>query len=146
MVALEGFWSSTLLIGNSSVLQDNKKSGILYTLFNLEIVFLAMIMRENTTYWRITDYQIEDYSQVGHETVNFVDNLTLVVGAHDPDVFNSYINNFHRLIEAVYFINKLEINKTKSQIMVHKHPEMGGNNWRLTMKTSSEMKYTMSMP
>ena len=138
-VELQGFCSPVLKIGDWSVLQGSKKSGILYTLFNLEIVFLAILMKERSMYRQITGYLIVDYSEVQHETVNFVDDSTSVAATNDPDVFQQYLNDFHRLIEAIYFINKLKINEKKTQFIIHKHPEMLSNNWKIQLEQQPAM-------
>ena len=90
-VELQGFQSTILPIGDCSVLQGNKKSGIFYTLYNLEKVFLPILMHRKTIFYQITGHTITDYSSVKHETINFVDDSTSVVAADDTDIFKTIL-------------------------------------------------------
>ena len=96
-VELEGFKSATKLIGDYCVLQGTKKSGVLYTLFNLEIVFLGKIMKNPPLYKEITGRTIEEFEEEDQETVNFVDDSTTIIASNDPEKFCKYI---HRSISS----------------------------------------------
>ena len=54
---------------------------------------------------------------MGHETINFVDDSTNLIFTKNIVEMEKYLNNFYVLLESVYNINKLSINKTKTEFM-----------------------------
>merc|ERR1712115_632175 len=53
-----------------------------------------------------------------HNTINFVDDSTNIISPFNSTEIQNYINNFYSLHEAVYNINKLIINKDKTELMI----------------------------
>merc|ERR1712240_467954 len=49
---------------------------------------------------------------------NFVDDSTNIVSTHDIRTIEQYLEKFYKLLEAVYNINKLKINKDKTELMI----------------------------
>ena len=58
-VKIQGFQSEILQLDNCSVLQGTKKSGMLYNLFNLEIVLLPRIMKNPNLFLQITGQRLQ---------------------------------------------------------------------------------------
>ena len=59
-----------------------------------------------------------NYTNIEHNTVNFVDDLTNIISTNNSTDMQNYINKFYSLLEAVYNINKLIINKDKTELMI----------------------------
>merc|ERR1711873_124586 len=53
-----------------------------------------------------------------HDTINYVDDSTNITSDNNYDILQDYINDFYRLLEVYYDINKLKINADKSKILV----------------------------
>ena len=62
-----------------------KKSGILYTIYNFKIVRLLMIMKDPHKFKEITLSKLENYSAVIHKTVNFIDDSMSVICTQSPN-------------------------------------------------------------
>ena len=77
-VKSKGFRSSVLSIDNRGVLQGRKKTRVLYTLFNLKIVFLSQIIKEKELFSRISGFTLKEYNYVTQEAGNFVDDSMAV--------------------------------------------------------------------
>ena len=60
---------------------------------------------------KITNLPTIKTTKIGHETTNFIDDSTNVVYTKDLDNLEEYINKFYILLESIYTINKLSINK-----------------------------------
>ena len=57
-------------------------------------------------------------TNIEHNTINFVDDSTNIISSHNSNEIQQYINNFYLLLEAAYNINKLVINKDKTELMI----------------------------
>ena len=90
-VEIQGFKSSVQPIGRCSVLQGTKKSGFYYTLNNLEVVYLREVMKNPKLYKQITGANLKEYPDEEHETINFVDDSSLLIASSDPTKFTSYL-------------------------------------------------------
>ena len=60
---------------------------------------------------RLTQHQPTTTANINHTTVNFVDDSTNIISTSKTNEIADYTNKFYRLLEAVYNINKLKINK-----------------------------------
>merc|ERR1712240_548772 len=76
-----------------------------------------------TNFRLITDsYLTNDTENMTHETINYVDDSTNIVTTNDSAKIQSYINDYYRLLETYYDINKLKINTDKSKILIIYRP------------------------
>ena len=66
------------------------------------------------------EMKIPQYYGVQHLTNQFVDDSTNVVGTDTFEELNLYLNDFHKMLETYYRINKLKMNETKTKTMLTK--------------------------
>ena len=59
-----------------------------------------------------------DYTNIQHKTTNYVDDSTNIISTDDYNLLQHYINDFYKLLETYYDINKLKINADKSKILI----------------------------
>merc|ERR1712177_83513 len=57
-------------------------------------------------------------TNIEQNTVNFVDDSTNIISTNNSTEIQNYINKFDALLEAVYNINELIINKDKTELMI----------------------------
>merc|ERR1712240_336849 len=100
-----------------SVIQGSKLSGLLYTLYTNEIPLLHTLM-EKEIYTALTKQDRVITNDIDHTTVNFVDDSTNIISTLDTKTIEQYLDKFYKLLEAVYNINKLKINKDKTELLI----------------------------
>merc|ERR1712240_894556 len=136
-----------------SVIQGSKLSGLLYTLYTNEIPLLHKLMH-NEIYTALTGQEKINKGDVDHTTVNFVDDSTNIISTHDTKTIERYLEKFYNLLEAVYNINKLKINKDKTELMIvckqkfrkeTKNIKMTASGYRVKQVTKAKiLGYTLS--
>ena len=77
-----------------SVIQGSKLSGILYTIYTNEIPMIHTLMKDEI-FTKITGKPILDTKDIKHSTINFVDNSTNLIMTKDPEMLQTYLNNFY---------------------------------------------------
>lgn len=92
-------------------------SVILYTICTNEIPLLHTLMQKSI-FTQITGLPLTISKNIEHCNVNFVDNSTNIISTPNFPDMHDYINKFYSLLKAVYNLNKLIINKDKTQLMV----------------------------
>merc|ERR1712240_991041 len=100
-----------------SVIQGSKLSGLLYTLYPNDIPLLHTLM-EKEIYIKLTKQDRVTTNDTDHTTVNFVDDSTNIISTLDTKTIKQYLDKFYNLLEAVYNINKLKINKDKTELLI----------------------------
>ena len=74
---------------------------------------------DKTTYNNLTNQQLtNDYNDIIHETINYVDDSTNIITTNDHNTIQHYLNDFYKLLETYYDINRLKINADKSKILI----------------------------
>ena len=74
---------------------------------------------DKTIYNQLTnDSLTNDYTNIQHMTINYVDDSTNIISTDDYKLLQQYINDFYKLLETYYDINKLKINADKSKILI----------------------------
>merc|ERR1712240_711896 len=117
-VSIDSFDSDLLQCLPCSVMQGSKLSSLLYSIYKNEIPRLNRLI-DNTNYNDITQTNMtNNYTKTRHDTINYVDDSTNITSNTDHDILQDYINDFYRLLEVYYDINKLKINSDKSKILV----------------------------
>ena len=102
---------------NCSVIQGSKMSGLLYTIYTNEIPLLHTLMNHDI-FTNLTGLPKPISTKIEHNTLNFVDDSTNIISTNNSTEIQNYINIFYSLLEAVYNINKLIINKDKTELMI----------------------------
>merc|ERR1712240_399838 len=100
-----------------SVIQGRKLSGLLYTLYTNEIPHLHTLMVKEI-YTTLTKQDRVATNDTDHTTVNFVDDSTNIISTSNIKTIEQYLDKFYKLLEAVYNINKLKINKDKTELLI----------------------------
>ena len=100
-----------------SVIQGSKLSGLLYTLYTNEIPLLHTLMNKEI-YTKLTQHERTTTTNTHHTTVNFVDDSINIISTPNTDTIEEYLDKFYKILEAVYNINKLKINKDKTELLL----------------------------
>merc|ERR1712240_557991 len=70
-------------------------------------------------YERITQEILTSKSEIiGHEIIQYVDDTNNIIYGNNAEEIEVYSNNYFKLIESFYTINKLKLNPDKSRVMV----------------------------
>ena len=94
------------------VVLGSKLSGLLYTIYTNEVPILQNILTNQHVCNTISANYYEKLL-VTHNVVNFVDDSESVITT-DPEVdIEDYTNNYFKLLEIYYNIQKLKINTEK---------------------------------
>ena len=102
--------------------QGSKISGLIYALYTNEIPLLYKFM-QNNWFEKMTSVRNIKFKNVGHLTVQFVDDSSNIISFNDPSQIKSYLTNFYLLLESFYNINKLKINSDKSNLLLTYKPK-----------------------
>ena len=73
---------------------------------------------------------------INHATVNFVDDSTNIISTSNTKTIEEYLNKFYQLLEAVYNINKLKINKDKTELLIVCKPKSRKDTKNIQMMAS----------
>ena len=102
---------------NCSIIQGSKMSGLLYTIYTNKIPLLHTHIN-NDIFTNLRGLPKRNTNNIEHNTVNFVDDSTNIISSNNNTEIQNYINKFYPLLEAVYNINKLIINKDETELMI----------------------------
>ena len=69
-------------------------------------------------YTKLTKQDRGITTDTDHTTVNFVDDSTNIISTSNTKTVEEYLDKFYKLLEAVYNINKLKINKDKTELLI----------------------------
>ena len=73
---------------------------------------------QNSIFTKLTGLPLTTSTNIEHCTVNFVDDSTNIISTPNGPEMQDYIDKFYSLLEVVYNINKLIINKDKTELMI----------------------------
>ena len=79
--------------------QGSKISGLIYALYTNEIPLLYKFM-QNNWFEKMTSVRNIKFKNVGHLTVQFVDDSSNIISFNDPSQIKSYLTNFYLLLES----------------------------------------------
>ena len=94
----------------------------MYTLYTNEIPLLHNIMN-NAMYKKLTGYKCNNYTNVEHTTINFVDDTPSMMSFKDTINVRNYVTDFYNLLESFYTINHLFINAEKMHLILTHKPK-----------------------
>ena len=117
-VEIDGASSNLQFVGNQSVIQGSKISGLIYSIYTNEIPDIYKLLHNNY-YTAITGRPIVNFVNTTHLTVNFVDDSSNIIGTKDFDIIKIYLEQYYCLIKKIYDINKLQINADKNQVCIY---------------------------
>jgi len=93
-------------------------SGLLYCLYTNEIPLLHNIMNKNLYELMTNDPIFHFNKKIIHETINFLDDSSNVIGFPNTNEMKQYLTKFYRLLHSYYNINKLKVNSDKTKLMI----------------------------
>ena len=87
-------------------------------------------------YTKLTQQDTTMVKDINHATVNFVDDSTNIISTSNTKTIEEYLNKFYKLLEAVYNINKLKINKDKTELLIVCKPKYRKDTKNIQMMAS----------
>ena len=117
-VQVETFNSELVKSPECSVIQGSKMSGILYCIYVNEVPLLHRLMN-NKIYESLTKDNICNLNdKIVHETFNFVDDSSSIIGFPNTKHIKIYLTKYYKLLHNFYNINMLKINSDKTKLML----------------------------
>ena len=122
---------------NCSVIQGSKLSALLYVIYIKEIPLLDKLMIGDL-YKKITNLNLRDNygDHIKHYICNYVDDSSNIISSKNVQKLQNYINDFFKLLEDFYNINKLTINSEKSKLLISCRNKLRENANKITLKAS----------
>ena len=135
-VSIDGIKSEVLPSLECSVLQGSKLSSVLYNTYCNEIPLLYKLMNTELYQLMTNHTPVGTVSNMLHNVIQYVDDSTNVISTEDETSLQSYINDYFKILEAYYNINKLLINSDKSKLMISCKPSLRNKVTNITLKAS----------
>ena len=102
-------------------MQGSKVSGLLYSIYCNEIPILHRLMQNSNKYQLITGHNTKHYTDVTHNTTNFIDDSTSIISFKHCCDISSYLCDYYDLLHNFYNMNNLLVNWDKTKLLlVHK--------------------------
>ena len=67
---------------------------------------------------RLTNTPTQQYTDIQHTTVNYVDDSTSTISSKTVTELQAYLNHYYKLLESYYNINFLKINPDKTKFII----------------------------
>ena len=84
------------------------------------------------------DIKISYYYSIDHETNQFADNLSNIIGSNIVEEAKNYTSDFLKLLDRFYFFNKLKIMQENTKVIVTKSEDDG----KINIRTPSSKELT----
>merc|ERR1711895_357441 len=120
-VSIDGIKSEVVPSLPCSVIQGSKMSALLYTLYINEVTVLHKLMGSDL-YGQIMRELGPIKSEIDHEIIQYVDDTNNIIAGKSADEVQNYSNNYFKLIQNFYAINRLKLNPDKTRLMVVYRP------------------------
>ena len=135
-VSIDGIDSVVLPSSQCSVLQGSKLSSVLYNTYCNEIPILYKLM-DSPLYRQMTNTDNStSTNNISHNVIQYVDDSTNIITTNDSTLVQIYINNYLKILETYYDVNKLLINSDKSKLMISCRPSLRSNVSNITLRAS----------
>ena len=137
-VRLENFSSIMRNSPMCSVVQGSKMSGFMYNVYTNEIPLLHKLI--NTEFYRdnVNKNNLRN-KKITHETINFVDDSTNIIGFSEHNYIKIYIENYYKLLEVFYNANKLQINSDKTKLLIVNKPKLNKTLSNFSFRAGSDI-------
>ena len=110
-----------------SVIQGGKLSGTLYSLYTNEVPILhKLLVNQNGKYTKIQKNckkKPKTNKNIKHETINFVDDSTSVIGFYETNYIKDYLTDYYKVLDDFYTSNRLKINPDKTKFLINCKPK-----------------------
>ena len=139
-VDVQGERSEIKPLGNVSVVQGSKNSSFLYTAYNIEVVYLPRLMKNEDDFEVITGEKLNKHNNIAHDVVQYIDDSNNSIGGENAAELLDYTEDYHKLLVSYYQANKLHINKEKTTFMLVSHNELQGRRFELKVSSTESIK------
>ena len=114
-VSIDSIKSNLIQAPPCSVLQGSKLSSLLYCIYCNEIPLLYKLV--NSQYFNILTGEQPNLpiNDLVHKIIQYVDDSSNIISTSNINGLQYYINDYFKVLEAYYNINKLLINPDKSK-------------------------------
>ena len=75
-------------------------------------------------------------NNISHNVIQYVDDSTNIITTNDSTILQTYINNYFKILETYYDVNKLLINSDKSKLMISCRPSLRSTVSNITLRAS----------
>merc|ERR1711954_500584 len=134
-VEIQGYYSSTKLIGNKSVIQGSKLASLNHNNYTLDISKLDQITNDKEITRILTGKEIEKLKDTNQTSVSYVDNLSQVLAHKNSLILQTFIQTTYEITVEYFKVNLLSINQDKTELMVI--PPCGENTPEMFIFTDS---------
>ena len=110
------------------MIQGSKMSRTLYTLYTNEVPLLHKLLEDKDCMEKKLKVMKENYSEVVHETVSFVDDMNSMIRFKEGIEANHYINRFFDILRHYYNLNKLKLNPEMTSVLIVLKPNVKERN------------------
>ena len=117
-VEIQGYYSTTKLIGNKSVIQGSKLASLNYNIYTLDIGKLEQITNDKEMTRILTGKEIEKLEDMNQTSVSYVDNLSQVLVHKNALILQTFIQTTYEITVEYFKVNLLSINQDKTELMV----------------------------
>ena len=106
--------SDVIFSGNSSVFQGSKLSSLLYILYTNEIPLIGKVINTDLSNRQTDKDTLIDKTDIDHYTVQYVYDSTTMISTSDTKDIKTFIDNYFKILEQFYTVNKLTLNQDKT--------------------------------
>merc|ERR1712081_149497 len=117
-VEIQGYYSTTKLIGNKSVIQGSKLVSLNYNIYTLDIGKLEQITNDKEMTRILTGKEIEKLEHTNQTSVSYVDDLSQVLAHKNALILQTLIQTTYEITVEYFKVNLLSINQDKTELMV----------------------------
>ena len=119
-VEIDTFRSNLVKNLPCSCIQGSKLSGLLYTIYTLEIPLVQKIMTDPILYKAITGIDTPKIKVPKHDVDTFVDDSFNCIAFNSTSMIKTYLEKYYELLHSFYNANMLKINPEKNPANVCK--------------------------
>ena len=117
-VEIQGYISTTKMIGDKSVIQGSKLASLNYNIYTLDAGKLDQLIHDKELTKTITDTELDTFEDTEQTAVSYVDDLSQILGHKNEMILQSYIQTTYEVSVKYFQMNLLSINSDKTELMV----------------------------
>merc|ERR1711954_277342 len=117
-VKIQGYISTTKMIGDKSVIKGSKLASLNYNIYTLDAGKLDQLIHNKELTKTITDTELDTWEDTEQTAVSYVDDLSQILGHKNEMRLQSYIQTTYEVSVKYFQMNLLSINSDKTELMV----------------------------